>query len=97
MFRIVTAALIAAAIALPATAQTVCGKRSDVLQQLSTKYSEMPAAMGLSNDGGVIEVLTSPDGHTWTIIVTKPDGSSCLVIAGEYWEAAPRLVKGQKL
>ena len=37
--------------------------------------------------GGVVEILTSPDGNTWTIIVTTPQGMSCLVAAGEGWRA----------
>ena len=95
MFRIFFAALVAAGLALPAAAEPrVCGKRADVINQLSVKYSEAPAAMGLSSDGGVIEVLTSANGNTWTIIITQPDGLSCLVSAGEYWETATKVVKG---
>ena len=95
MFRILFAALVTAGLALPAAAeQQVCGKRADVIKQLSVKYSEAPAAMGLSSDGGVLEVLASADGNTWTIIVTQPDGLSCMVAAGEYWETTLKVATG---
>ena len=32
---------------------------------------------------GRIEVLTSDDGETWTILISQPNGSSCLVAVGE--------------
>jgi hypothetical protein len=32
-------------------------------------------------------VLTTGNGTTWSIIVTTPQGMSCLVAAGEGWKA----------
>jgi hypothetical protein len=49
--------------------------------------------MGLVSNGAVLEVLTSDKG-SWTIIVTRPDGTSCVVAAGEAWENLPKLVAG---
>jgi hypothetical protein len=34
----------------------------------------------------VIEVLKAPDGKTWTILFTSPNGASCLVASGEAWQ-----------
>ena len=39
-----------------------------------------------------MEVLTSPDGGTWTIIVTTPQGFACLVAAGEGWHPLEKVV-----
>ncbi len=47
-------------------------------------------AMGLVSNGSINEVLASKDG-SWTIIVTRPDGMSCVVAAGEAWEGMPEL------
>ena len=47
-------------------------------------------AVGVTNKGALVEVLTSADGGTWTIIVTTPQGMSCLVAAGEGWRFLPR-------
>lgn len=81
-------AAFAAAIFLSATsvqAQIVCVPRSDVLAHLAKKYHEAPVAIGVTSAGALVEVLTTGDGATWTIIVTGPNGLSCLVAAGEGW------------
>lgn len=92
MKRLTGALLIVSAAALPvsASAQAVCAKRADLLTSLQGSFSEAPVALGLSNSGGVVELLTSPEGQTWTLIVTDPEGISCLMAAGAYWEAAFR-------
>ena len=73
--------------AAPADAQQLqCSQRAIVLTTLSDKYAEKPVAMGLASNGGVLEVLSNNEGGTWTIIVTMPNGVSCMVAAGENWE-----------
>ena len=74
-------------LASPAAGQQLqCSQRALVLTTLSDKYSEKPVAMGLASNGGVLEVLSNGEGSTWTIIVTMPNGTSCMVAAGENWE-----------
>jgi hypothetical protein len=34
----------------------------------------------------VVEILTSGPGSTFTIIVTMPNGMTCMVAAGNSWE-----------
>jgi hypothetical protein len=46
--------------------------------------------MGMSSGGNVIEVFTARDGKTWTILITHPDGNSCIVAAGKMWTAVPQ-------
>lgn len=41
--------------------------------------------MGLTNTGAVVELLQSGDG-SWTLIMTMPNGFSCLMAAGQHWE-----------
>jgi hypothetical protein len=62
-----------------------CNSRDKVLEFLSEKYSEAPSAIGVTNNGGLVEVLSTGDGNTWSIIITSPQGMSCLVAAGEGW------------
>jgi len=69
--------------------QPLCADRATVVGQLSEQYSETPAVMGLANNGGVMEVLSSDDDRTWTIILTMPNGVSCMVAAGENLEILP--------
>src|SRR5690606_7686012 len=82
-------ALAAALAALPTAAlpaPMACSPRADVLAQLAAKFGEAPVSAGLANNGGLLEVLAAPDGVTWTILITMPNGMSCLVAAGEDWQ-----------
>ena len=67
--------------------QPQCNERERVLELLAKKYKESPVAAGVTNTGGLVEVLTDGKGGTWTIIVTTPQGMSCLVAAGEGWRS----------
>ena len=94
----VSGLLISALLVLPPTAraqvqQPACTARTDVLNHLADKYSEAPVAMGLANNGGVIEVLSSKTGESWTIIITMPNGTACMIAAGESWEQMPKVAK----
>ncbi len=71
--------------AVSAMAQSACSPRAEVIGHLAKKYGEAPVAIGVTNKGGLVEVLTTIDGGTWTIIVSMPNGTSCLVAAGEGW------------
>ena len=84
-----TAALIAAS-ANGAAQQVPCNQRDDVLGHLAAKYQEQPVAIGVTNRGGLVEVLSTDDGETWTIIISSPDGQACMVAAGEGWRALPQ-------
>ena len=64
-----------------------CDQRTKVLGHLAHKYKEAPVAVGVTNSGGLVEILTTNDGETWTIILSTPNGTSCLVAAGEGWRS----------
>ena len=68
---------------------TSCERRDAVLDYLSTKYAEAPVALGVTKNGSLVEVLTSGAGATFTIIVTRTDGTTCMVAAGRGWESLP--------
>ncbi len=71
----------------PASAQgapAICTARDGLLSQLENKYGEVPVAIGIA-DGQLVELLTAKDGMTWTIILTSPQGRSCLIVSGEGW------------
>ncbi len=70
---------------------TPCTDRTAAIRHLEGKFSEAPVAVGLTNTGAVLEVLTSDEGRSWTMLVTMPDGNSCLVAAGEAWKIIPSL------
>ncbi len=88
-----TSLVLAAALSLAPSegaAQITCNQRDNVLGHLARKYQEVPVAIGVIDRGGLVEVLSTGDGKTWTIIISTPDGQSCLVAAGEGWRAVPK-------
>lgn len=86
-----TALLAAAVLAACGAAQAAdevprCFNRHDLLAKLDSKYSEVPTAFGLSNDGGLLELFLSPSGG-WTLVVRYPGEQPCIFGAGERWES----------
>jgi len=96
MQRFVPTAVGLAATLVPAAAfaegAPQCAPRASVLGSLEQRYSERPIAAGLDNNGAVVEVLAAADGKTWTILVSMPNGVSCVVSAGEDWQAREQKV-----
>ncbi len=86
-------AVIVTALALPAAARTVCGEQGMFINRLSSSYAESPVAAGLASNGNVVEVLASEDG-SGTIIVTRPNGMSRVVVCGEAWRDVRRVAQG---
>jgi hypothetical protein len=71
-----------------AQADHLCGKRDVLLKELEMQFEETPQALGLGADGGVFEILVSPEGG-WTLLVTYPKRPTCVVATGKAWQAAP--------
>ncbi len=42
--------------------------------------------MGLASNGGIIELFSTGDRSTWTLVMTMPNGTSCALAAGQAWE-----------
>ncbi|MDA1088690.1 MAG: hypothetical protein O3A85_00025 [Proteobacteria bacterium] len=72
-----------------ALAQAVCGSHQSISENLEKSFTESPISMGLTVGGGVVEVFASSQG-TWTMVITQPDGTSCLIAAGQDWENLPK-------
>lgn len=87
-------ALFLLSLAAPAAAraQTACADRNEIVSALASRYGERPAAAGLAGERLVVEVFAAPDGATWTILLTRPDGVSCAILAGEAWRDIPNPV-----
>ena len=80
-----------------ADAQGLVADRTEVVKTLNEKHGEQSQALGLASNGGVFELFTSPDGATWTIIMTMPNGKSSLVGEGKVWVKATVKPKGQPI
>jgi hypothetical protein len=95
MAKFVGSALVGILIALlagPAMAQQSCETRASAIEGLAQRYQEQPIGMGLT-DAGVVEVLVSKDGATWTMIITASNGCTKFVGAGTYWQQVVPIYK----
>ena len=81
----------------PLAAQSAGIDRALVVKQLREKHLEIPVGRGLATNGGIIELFSSPDGATWTLILTMPNGKSVMLGAGENWASAPVITTGRKI
>jgi hypothetical protein len=70
-----------------------CYPRDDLMAWLQETFDEAPIGVGVAN-GRLVELLTSKDGVTWTLIITSPEGVSCLVVGGEAWRQLRPPLKG---
>ncbi len=91
MFKTLALGAVLTIVASTAFAAPQCNSRDHVLELLKSQYSEAPVAIGVANNGGLVEVLSTGDGDTWSIIITTPKGMSCLVAAGEGWRVIEQL------
>lgn len=90
------AVLAALALAIPsaAAAAAPCAPREVLLRRLAEGYGEAPRALGLTANGALLELLVSPGGRSFSILMTRPPSAersgqvSCLVAAGEGWRSA---------
>jgi len=90
----VLAAVCLSALASPASAKRLCLPHSDITELLDVRFSEARVAGGVASGGGLVEVFSTADGATWTIVVTSPQGVSCVVSAGESWHSKKDLALG---
>ena len=88
-----------AATAPPAFAQN-CAQRDHVIAKLKDSYSEELAFGGLQKTRGaqsVMEVWTSKETGSYTVLVTQANGITCIVAVGtDFFEAIPKIeLKGE--
>ena len=72
----------------PAKGQGACAPREQIIQELAVNFNERQVALGLAADGHVLELFAGP-GKEWTLIATRPDGLSCIVVAGTHLSIIP--------
>lgn len=84
------ALLILALLTSPAyAAPAQCDKREAIVNKLLLKYGEKLATVALQSNGMVLEIHASDSG-TYTALVSKPDGTSCIVSMGRDFQVVRR-------
>ncbi len=86
--RIVTAALVFGTLALapPAFAQSVCADRGIITERLKTGFHESYQGAGLQSASSLVEIWSSDETGSWTILLSKADGISCVIASGMNWQ-----------
>ncbi len=72
--------------AATAQAQAVCLPHEDLKEQLYANFSEAPAAIAIANNGALVQLYAKRDRSSWTLVMTRPGGLSCVLVAGEDWK-----------
>lgn len=89
------AAVLTLLMASGAVAQTNCASRDQVVDRLAGKYGEAFSGGGLRNAESVFEVWVSEEKGTWTILLTRSDGISCIMASGTNWRDGIKVPEGQ--
>ena len=75
-----------------ANAEQLCAPRDRAVTQLENHFGEMVARRGLAANGKrMIELFVSENG-SWTVLVSDPNGRSCVMASGENWQGIKVLV-----
>ena len=67
-----------------AAAQNICAKREEIVEKLWNRWQEKLVAHGLANDNRLVELFVAGNG-SWTVVVSDPNGRSCVASAGLDW------------
>lgn len=102
-FRTLAAALVLGATSTATTVaategQTLaCGARDEMINRLKSNFGEAQTGLGLISEARILEVWSSEETGTWTILMTDARGQTCMVAAGEAWKTMPMeaMVKGE--
>jgi len=69
-----------------AASPAYCGPRKAVLTRLADSLHERPSSVALASDGQLLEVLKDDTDLAWAILITTPQGLSCVIAEGESWQ-----------
>jgi hypothetical protein len=82
MRTLLCAAALVAAVFVPADARAqACAGRAALIAALARDWGEAPVFRGLDAAGRLVELLVAPSG-SWSLVLTVPAGTACLVGAG---------------
>lgn len=74
-----------------------CGDRPTLIKMLKDRYKEVPVAMGISQKNTeAFEIFASENG-SWTVVMTKVDGTACVMAVGHSWQDLPKQIAGTKI
>ncbi|MEO1308019.1 MAG: hypothetical protein AAFV38_08845 [Pseudomonadota bacterium] len=86
-YSIIASSLVALFSVTSATAQSItwCGPRTEVVHKVETQFGESRRGMGMRGEGSIMELFTSDERGTWSLIRTYTSGESCIIAVGQDW------------
>ena len=88
--RLISAVVVAATLLLSAPAFAVgpCQMHDIMVAELARDFKEHVRGQGVVPHAGLVELFVSERG-SWTILVVRPNGWSCIFLAGRNWDFFP--------
>lgn len=77
--------MVGATLPTSASAMARCGERDHVIASLSDNHSERHIASGFQSSAGLMEIWASDSDNSWTILLTQPNGVTCIMAHGTHW------------
>lgn len=80
-------AALAGGCAIPAAAQGSqnCAPRDVVLERLKGQFGEARQTFAITGEGALLEQFANLQTGTWSLLITRPGGPTCLVSAGSFF------------
>ena len=88
---LIAGTVLALTLPMAAHAANNCVPRDALIERLESKYGEQYAGGGLQNAERVFEVWFSKGDGSWTILMTRADGLSCIMASGTNWQEADKV------
>ena len=77
---------------VPASAQQVCLSHDAAVTRLEKEFDEKVVGRGIANGGKAMFELFVSEAGSWSVVVSQPNGHSCVVASGESWRQLPLLI-----
>ena len=77
------------------TADARCGLAEVMKTALVSQYGEAKAATGMVGQHQLMELWANPRSGSWTVMLTSPQGVSCVVAMGNEFEAVSGVKKSE--
>jgi hypothetical protein len=76
--------------------QSPCGPTGIVEKRIHDQYGESIVGAGIVA-GGILFTLTNPQTQTFTILLRRPDGQTCVLMGGTGYATAEPEIPGKPL
>ena len=76
-----------------------CNATEVILGMLKDKYREVATGGGMSSSEQIrlFESHDAGDKQTWTLVLSNPNGQSCIMKGGEDWISDDKIIKGDPM